>query len=551
MGGPEEATLVGRTIGSYRVAAEIGRGGMCAVYVAEHPLIGRKVAIKVLLGELSKDADNIGRFFNEARAAAGIRHPALVDVFDFGYLPEGSAYLVMDFLEGETLAARIARGRMPSDLAVAVTRQICSGMSVAHARGIIHRDLKPENVFLMANDGASVPQVKILDFGIAKLTGEQGAVSASQRTRTGILMGTPLYMSPEQCRGAGTVDLRTDLYSLGCIVYAMLTGGPPFQREGAGELIASHLYEQPAPVRSREPSVSAELDAIVLRLLAKRPEDRQQTMAELDRELERLAAGATTAKGIPRTAPMLPAEPSGPAAPGGTAALPVVAATGKVDTARVRPRAADVAVSPEPQANNTLDHGAIARTSPVVARRRLAPLLAIGGGAAIVVVVALMLRGSPQSGPAPVVTAPAAPAPAPPPPPPPVAAPAVPPVAAAPLAPPAPPTSPTPVAAPAAAEKAHPVAIAPSSPPREEPKAAPRHEHEKEDLVTITAHNARAETVVRVDGHKASLPVKLPKDGKPHTLKFETPNFEPETVEIKASRDRNVTLKNRPFLLMP
>ena len=544
MGGPEEPTLVGRMIGSYRVVAEIGRGGMGAVYRAEHPLIGRKVAIKVLLGELSKDADNIGRFFNEARAAAGIRHPALVDVFDFGYLPEGSAYLVMDFLEGETLGARIARGRMPSEVAVAVTRQLCSGMSVAHAKGIIHRDLKPENVFLMADDGASVPQVKILDFGIAKLTGEQGAVSASQRTRTGILMGTPLYMSPEQCRGAGTVDLRTDLYSLGCIVYAMLTGGPPFQREGAGELIASHLYEQPAPVRSREPSVSSDLDAIVLRLLAKRPEDRQQTMAELDRELERLAAGATTAKGIPRTAPIMPAQP---AAPGGTAELPAVAATGAVDTARLRPRVAEALGSPEAQPNDTLDHGAIARTSPVVARRRLAPLLAIAGGAAVVVIVALVLRGSPQSGPEPVVTAPAPPPPAV------AAAPAVPAVAAAPVAPPAPP-KPAPVAPAADVETANPAATAAGAPPREEPPTAARREPQHEragELVTIAVHNARSETTVRVDGHKASLPLKLPKDGKSHTLKFETPSFEPETVEIKASRDRAITLKNRPFLLMP
>ena len=160
-----ESTLVGRTIGSYRVTAEIGRGGMGAVYLAEHPLIGRKVAIKVLLSDVSRDADNVGRFFNEARAAASIRHPALVDVFDFGTLPEGSAYLVMDYLEGDTLAGRLAeRKRLPAEMAISVTRQVASGMAVAHAKGIIHRDLKPENIFLMADGGAARPAVKILDF---------------------------------------------------------------------------------------------------------------------------------------------------------------------------------------------------------------------------------------------------------------------------------------------------------------------------------------------------------------------------------------------------
>jgi eukaryotic-like serine/threonine-protein kinase len=533
---PAEATLVGRTIGSYQVVAEIGRGGMGAVYRAEHPLIGRKVAIKVILGEMSKDADTVGRFFNEARAAAGIRHPALVDVFDFGYLPEGSAYLVMDYLEGETLGARLGRGRLLPNLAVEIARQMASGMAVAHAKGIIHRDLKPENIFLTGDESAPVPQVKILDFGIAKLTGEEGSsVSASQRTRTGILMGTPLYMSPEQCRGAGAVDKRTDLYSLGCIVYAMLTGGPPFQFEAPGELIAAHLFTAPPMIRTLEPSVAPEIEAVVMRLLAKKPDDRQQSMTELERELEKVAAGASARPSTLRMPSPVEAPREVPRATSGEG--------GAVDTARVRTRAASVVA--EPPVSDTLDAGAVARTSPVIPRRRLVPLLAIGGGAVIVLAV-LLLRSSAPSAPVAAATPAARPATAP--------VPAVPAPSASPAAVPAPPR-PAPSVAPAAPEKSPSVAVRPRAPDRPassaspQPKAAPGHADEQ--VVTITAHNARAETTVHLDGHKTSLPLKLPKDGKPHTLKFETPNFEPETVEVRASRDRNITLKNRPFLLMP
>jgi eukaryotic-like serine/threonine-protein kinase len=531
-----ESTLVGRTIGSYRVTAEIGRGGMGAVYLAEHPLIGRKVAIKVLLSDVSRDADNVGRFFNEARAAASIRHPALVDVFDFGTLPEGSAYLVMDYLEGDTLAGRLAeRKRLPAETSVAITRQVASGMAVAHAKGIIHRDLKPENIFLMADGGAALPTVKILDFGIAKLTGTESELS-HQRTRTGILMGTPLYMSPEQCRGAGAVDIRTDIYSLGCIVYAMLTGGPPFVREGVGELIGAHLFEAPRALRELEPSVPAQLEAVVLRMLAKRPEDRQQTMIDLERDLERVAVGGGTGRvDLPQRMPTLQSTSPTIAAPGGT--VPMDSVDGdRRDTGARAPAARTAAGSSEGREADTLDAGAMARTTPGPTRRRLAPMLGLGAGAVAAIGLVLALR-RPAS-----VTAPATPAVA------------VAPAAAAPRLEVAPPAPPAPVvvppvvekstpAPPPPAEKVVPVASAPPAPRAAVATAA-------REQVTITASNVRAGAVVRIDGRKVSLPLRLPKDGKSHTITFETPSFEPETVEVRATRDRNITLKNRPFLLM-
>jgi serine/threonine-protein kinase len=549
-----EATLVGRTIGSYRVTAEIGRGGMGAVYLAEHPLIGRKVAIKVLLSDVSRDADNVGRFFNEARAAASIRHPALVDVFDFGTLPEGSAYLVMDYLEGDTLAGRLAeRKRLPAEMAVAITRQVASGMAIAHAKGIIHRDLKPENIFLMADGGAAVPTVKILDFGIAKLTGTESELS-HQRTRTGILMGTPLYMSPEQCRGAGAVDTRTDIYSLGCIVYAMLTGGPPFVREGVGELIGAHLFEAPRAPRDLEPSVPAALEAVVLRMLAKRPEDRQQSMLDLERELERVDLQQRT--------PSLPSTPPAASALGRTA--PMVSVAGGRDTGARAPVAPTAARNSEAREADTLDAGAVARTTPGPARRRLAPAVALGAGAIVAIGLVFALRRPDSvtaSAPSAAAVAPATTAPptevAPPVPAPPVVAPPVvaPPVVAPPVV--APPVVAPPVVAPPVAVKAAPV----PPPPVEKvvPVAAAQNAVPAprtavamvaREQVRITASNARTGAVVRVDGRKISLPLKLPKDGKSHTFTFETPSFEPETVEVRATRDRNITLKNRPFLLM-
>jgi serine/threonine protein kinase len=266
-------------IGQYKILRTLGAGGMGTVYLGEHILLGRRAAIKTLLPSLSSHREIVDRFFNEARAISAISDPGVVQVFDFGYHVDGTAYIVMEFLEGESLATRIDRlGKLPLVEALRLTRQIASSLAAAHARGIIHRDLKPGNVFVIRDGEAQGGErTKILDFGICKLSGPVEAIA----TQTGQMLGTPVYMSPEQCRGAGAVDHRSDVYSVGCALLHMLTGRPPFDCDSVGDFIASHLKEDPPAPSEVAPELPAAVDALVLRCLAKKPEDRFQSMAEL------------------------------------------------------------------------------------------------------------------------------------------------------------------------------------------------------------------------------------------------------------------------------
>jgi serine/threonine-protein kinase len=272
--------LIGAVIGNYQIVQKLGEGGMGVVYLGQHSLLGRRAAIKVLLPALSARPDIVNRFFNEARAVTTISDPGIVQVFDFGYHTDGSAFIVMEFLEGETLDRRLARlGKLAVYEALRLCRQIAGSLAAAHAQHIIHRDLKPENIFLV-HDGevASGERSKILDFGIAKLSDEH---PGKMKTSTGALMGTPVYMSPEQCRGLADLDHRSDVYALGCVLFHLMTGRPPFEGEGMGDIIAAHIRE-PAPVpSSRAPEIPPNVDALVLRCLAKAPADRYQTMVEL------------------------------------------------------------------------------------------------------------------------------------------------------------------------------------------------------------------------------------------------------------------------------
>jgi serine/threonine protein kinase len=283
--------MIGDTLGNYRVVSRLGMGGMGAVYIGEHTLIGRKAAIKILLPEFSRKQEIVERFFNEAKAGSAIGHPGIVQTIDFGYHTDGSAYLVMELLTGEPLNERLDRlGKMPEDEAVRIARQCASALAAAHKAGIIHRDLKPANIFLSEDPEMEAGErVKILDFGIAKLT-DSGA-AGDLRTRTGSMMGTPVYMSPEQCRGAGLVDHRSDIYSLGCVLFRMLCGRPPFVAEGIGEIIASHLREPPPSMQSFVPTISPALDAVVQRTLAKAPEARFSSMEEMASVLQSLRQG--------------------------------------------------------------------------------------------------------------------------------------------------------------------------------------------------------------------------------------------------------------------
>jgi len=258
---------------------------MGAVYIGAHALLGRTAAIKVLLPEFSQSRDIVQRFFNEARAASGIKHPGIVEIFDFGYGPDGSAYIVMELLGGESLADRLRRvGRLPAATAIHVARQTAAALGAAHRAGIVHRDLKPDNIFLVPDAETAIGErVKLLDFGIAKLN--DGALA---RTRIGAVMGTPYYMAPEQCRGAADLDHRADLYALGCVLFEMLCGRPPFVSSSTAELLGAHQHVAPPPPRSIAPDVPAPVSDLVLRLLAKDPAQRPPTADAVAGELATL-----------------------------------------------------------------------------------------------------------------------------------------------------------------------------------------------------------------------------------------------------------------------
>ncbi|HVX97929.1 MAG TPA: serine/threonine-protein kinase [Polyangia bacterium] len=303
--------MLNQTVGNYRIVSLLGEGGMGTVYLAQHPGIGRKAAIKVLHPDLARSPDLVTRFFNEARAANTIRHPGIVEVYDFGTLPDGATYITMEFLEGESLSARLKRaGRLPPATAAQFAHQTASALAAAHAAGIVHRDLKPDNIFVVpGQDEEGREQIKILDFGIAKLSTEHPGGSGV-KTRTGTVMGTPVYMSPEQCRGTKEVDHRTDIYALGIILYEMLCGQPPFVSSGYGELIHMHIGTPPAPPRTHNPGIPAELEAVVLKLLAKDAGQRYQSMGELQQALKASGAGTMSYPRVDVAPPAPRSEPS-------------------------------------------------------------------------------------------------------------------------------------------------------------------------------------------------------------------------------------------------
>jgi eukaryotic-like serine/threonine-protein kinase len=300
--------MIGQTLGSYRVIARLGAGGMGTIWLGEHQLLGSRAAIKVLLPEMSEQRRIVQRFFDEARAATRIHDPGIVTVLDFGW-HEGHAYLVMEYLVGETVADRLRRiDRFPPLQAVRLIQQCAIAMAAAHARGIVHRDLKPDNIYLVADP--AVPggeRIKILDFGIAKLIDDADA--SHSRTQTGLIMGTPAFMSPEQCRGAGGVDHRTDIYALGCVLFNMLCGRPPFIAGTAGDLIVAHLRQDPPAPSAFEPNLASNVDELVLRCLAKEPSERFQSMTELVRDGAQITGDNVTIQTIP---PLRASQPSAP-----------------------------------------------------------------------------------------------------------------------------------------------------------------------------------------------------------------------------------------------
>lgn len=279
-------SLKGQTLGKYRILEPLGRGGMAQVYKAYHPQLDRHVAIKVLRSDLTEEAEFLARFQREARAAAALRHPNIVQVYDFE-MQDGLYYMVMELLEGNTLKAHLnafrTRGeRMPPGEAILILRDVLDSLSYAHQQGIIHRDLKPANI-LLTKDGQAV----LTDFGIAQIVG------GTQYTTAGALMGTLNYISPEQGLH-GICDARSDLYSLGVVYYEMLTGKVPFDADTPLAILMKHLNDPIAPPRASNPDIPPPLEAVAFKALAKDPDDRYQSASEM----KQAALNAAQAAGI-------------------------------------------------------------------------------------------------------------------------------------------------------------------------------------------------------------------------------------------------------------
>ncbi|HVK83382.1 MAG TPA: serine/threonine-protein kinase, partial [Kofleriaceae bacterium] len=278
--------MPGVVVGEYRIERKIGEGGMGAVYGAVHPLIGKKAAIKVISADLGGDAVVVERFVQEARSVNQIGHPNIVDVFAFGKLPDSRNYFVMELLQGESLRERLTRSFIPLSDGIQILDEVASALEAAHEKHIVHRDLKPDNVFLAALRG-SVIQVKLLDFGIAKLAGESNGM---RKTSTGEMMGTPGYLSPEQARGKD-VDYRTDIYALGCMTFEVVTGRIPFIAESAMDIVLAHITTPPPRPSQFRPDIPPALEQIIMQMLDKDPALRPPLSAVRDMFAELVASG--------------------------------------------------------------------------------------------------------------------------------------------------------------------------------------------------------------------------------------------------------------------
>ena len=292
-------SLSGQIVANYRVGRMVGRGGMGAVYEAVHQYLGRRAALKVLHAQFTQAPDLTARFVNEARAANAVQHPGVVSVFEIGQLPDGTRYILMEFLDGPPLSQRIrelaasAESPPPAPgsagpgvpavslrviVSMRLVRQLASALRALHEKGVIHRDLKPDNVLIVKDpETPGGERAKLLDFGIAKFVSEYGRISESPfpgvpayvKTAFGALLGTPMYMGPELWRGKGNVDHRIDIYSLGCIFFELLTGRPPYHASALAQLMQMHVRQKPPPALLQRPEIPRALAELVHRMLAK------------------------------------------------------------------------------------------------------------------------------------------------------------------------------------------------------------------------------------------------------------------------------------------
>lgn len=541
---PSDSTpdAAGRMAGEYRLGRKLGEGGFGAVYEAEHPVLRRRAAVKVLHQVAGVDSDAVQRFVSEAQAASQIRSRHIVDIFSFGKLPNGRHFYVMDLLDGHPLD-RYLRHVKRCDVVTALQllRPIAEALDAAHAAGVVHRDLKPQNIFLSWEAGGeTVP--KLLDFGMAKLLGESNV-----RTVSGVPIGTPLYMSPEQARGE-RVDGRADVYALGVVCHEMLSGVVPFTGESPLAVLMAHLTLPPPRLSHVCPELSPELDEAVLHMLAKEAEGRPPSATEAIAELVRAAERAGHV--VPAGMPHLPRP-----------AVTVVAYPGgqlDLDSSLGSSGLGHPGVAASLPAGSSGDAAQLARTDRVPAGRSrnwsfLALSLALAGGvlylgssalrgtsrspAAAPVTAAPGVTGSPATNTVAALPAPSLPATAVPP------AAGAPATAAAPATPAAPVTAAAPAAAPAAADTpnteapaATPPAAVLASKPSKPAAEAPRR-------VKVTVRGAPAGARVWLGTTalgEAPGPVTVPFGQEPLELRVTAPGHSPRTLKLTPQQDQNV-----------
>jgi serine/threonine-protein kinase len=389
--------LVGAVLaGRYEVVRRIGEGGMGAVYEAKHTLIGKRVAVKVLLEKFIAKSDFVARLLQEARLASSIGHENIVDVTDFGTTDDGRSFVVMEFLDGESLAELTMReAPLPIERSLRIARQAASALGAAHAKGIFHRDVKPENIYLVRRADADF--VKVVDFGISKAVKPGGAdegADAYRLTHTGLLLGTPLYMSPEQARGEEDLDHRVDIWALGVLLYECLTGEVPFRANNYLQIISQVLTHTPTPPSQLRPELGIPdaVETVVMRAMEKDRTRRYQTMVELEQDIDRLLAGDQNVGLIPTSGAVASApsrEPSrwpyataavllvigviaavSRSSPSAPAAAPAIAAPAIVAPAATAPPASASASPPPALAGPVAAPAPSERTAAVAAPRR-------------------------------------------------------------------------------------------------------------------------------------------------------------------------------------
>ncbi|MCC6213879.1 MAG: serine/threonine protein kinase [Polyangiaceae bacterium] len=371
----QDATPGELVAGKYRLTRLIGRGGMGSVWEGVHATLGTRVAVKFIDAEHAASPEARVRFVNEARAAAMLRSKHVVQVHDHGLMEDGRPYIVMEFLAGEPLDRRLERvGRLSLQDTAGIVQQVCRALTKAHAAGIIHRDLKPENVFLVWDEEDHADIAKVVDFGIAKFT-DPVAASSSGATRTGSVVGTPYYMSPEQARGLRSIDVRSDLWSVGVIAYRCVVGGLPFEGEAVGDLLVK-ICTAPLPVPSQvAPGVPAAFDAWFVRALERDPARRYASAIELAEALA-ASAGLAVRSLAADSASHLGATV---AASAGVAAVSADQAPASVSASGASPGSA----GQHPSAAQT--HSPITQSVPRVSSRARSPLALVGVGAVVVV----------------------------------------------------------------------------------------------------------------------------------------------------------------------